>query len=375
MSPFTKRALRVIYELAKGLENYALQATCLCEPAIRSEKPITLMDELAEVQRAQGDLYGRLETCLAKYLVCQSEESKQALRHELAGFGHWEDVSSLSNFQAMLVATRDVQLRALSLTDMKAFESSISAALPYYAHLPLGLQQDLDDDLDARSRREQHMRTTARVQPHKDADNTKITQGSRERRANKTLDQDTFRGPVREQEILDSKRTQMRWDRERMMLEKERRDLMRLSEREEERRQKNLSRRTPIPVEDPEQSVKRRPDTFATVQSASSSSVPSPYDGPEVTESMESPSSDSAKKKPSGEGGLSLREDPKVTDLVGPERVLERVFPSATSRPKRATSVDLGEFSRRSEKGASELEETFEKTWLKDVLGSGLGQE
>lgn len=116
---------------------------------------------------------------------------------------------------------------------------------------------------------------------------------------------------------------------------------------------------TPIPVEHPEQSVSRRPDTFATVQSASSSSSSLSYNGPEVTEWLEGLNSDSAKEKHGEQEGLPPREvpDSKITDQVGHERVLEREFPIVTSRPKRATSVDLGEFSRRSEGGPVSREE------------------
>lgn len=220
MPPFAERALRVVYGIAKGLENYALQAACICELAIRSEKPITLMDELAEVQRAQGDLYGRLETCLAKYLVCQSEESKQTLRHELASFGYWEDVAYLSNFQAILVATRDVQLRALSPTDMAAFKSSISAALPYYANLPLGLQQDLDDNSYTRDWRGQHVRTDPRGQLHKDAETVEATQGTLDRRGREPLNQDTFGGPRAERKIPALKRKPEPFDKKTVKWEK-----------------------------------------------------------------------------------------------------------------------------------------------------------
>lgn len=116
---------------------------------------------------------------------------------------------------------------------------------------------------------------------------------------------------------------------------------------------------TPIPVEHPEQSVRRRPDTFATVQSASSSSLSPSYDGPKVTEQFEGPISDTEKEKHSGQEELSPREvpDSKITSEVGHERVLEREFPSVTSRPKRATSVDLGEFSRRSKEETVSREE------------------
>lgn len=210
MPPFAERALRVVYGIAKGLENYVLQAACICELAILSENPTALMDELAEVQRAQGDLYGRLATCLAKYLVCQSEESKQTLRHELASFGYWEDVTDLSVFQAALVATRDVQLRALSPTDMAAFESSFSAALPYYAYLPLGLQQDLDDYFYSRDRRDQHVRTSPGRQLHKDAEFAQTIQGDMDRRGGDALEEDKFGGPRFERMIpaLDRKAEQ-----------------------------------------------------------------------------------------------------------------------------------------------------------------------
>lgn len=113
---------------------------------------------------------------------------------------------------------------------------------------------------------------------------------------------------------------------------------------------------TPIPSADyPEQRWKGRPDTFATVQSASAS-----HDGPGATEWLQGPRNDSAKEKHSGQEGLSSREvpDSRTTDQVGHERVLETEFPIVTSRPERATSVDLGEFSRRSKGGAVSREET-----------------
>lgn len=193
MPPSTKRTLCVVCGIAKGLENYALQGACICELAKRSDDPIALMDELAEVQRDQGDLYGRLATCLAKYLVCQSEESKQALRHELASFGYWEDVAFLSNFQVMLVATRDVQLRALSPTDMMAFKSSISAALPYHSHLPFGLWKELNDYIDARDRREQPPPpppppiSPVRTQRYRESDDVEIIHGAVERRGRSNM--------------------------------------------------------------------------------------------------------------------------------------------------------------------------------------------
>lgn len=235
MPPFAERTLRVVYGIAKGLENYALQAACICELAIRSEKPSTLMDELAEVQRVQGDLYGRLETCLAKYLVCQDEESKLTLRHELASFGYWEDVTYLSNFQALLVATRDVQLRALSPTDMAAFKSSISAALPYYANLPLGLQQDLGDNSYARDRREQHARINTGRQLHKDAEIVETTQGDMDRRGSESFDQDTFRGPRIESQIPAWKRNPESFDKKRV----EWADLRQMAEEQNERRRES----------------------------------------------------------------------------------------------------------------------------------------
>lgn len=182
MQPSVERALRLVCGIAKGLENYALQATCICELAIRSREPIALMEELAHVQKNQGDLYGRLETCLAKYLVCQSEESKQALSHELASFGYWENVMKLSQFQAMLVATRDVQLRALSPTDKMAFKSSISAALPYYNRLPLGLRQDLDKELHVEGWGGQPLPPISPVEPHGESDNVETTNNEVERR-------------------------------------------------------------------------------------------------------------------------------------------------------------------------------------------------
>lgn len=111
---------------------------------------------------------------------------------------------------------------------------------------------------------------------------------------------------------------------------------------------------TPIPAQHPEQSGIRRTATFATVQSvasSSSSSSSSFYDGPEVTERLEVQRSDSAERKHTSEQEeLSPREDSKFADQVAHEQGLGREFPSVASRPKRSTSVDLGEFSRRSQR-------------------------
>lgn len=110
---------------------------------------------------------------------------------------------------------------------------------------------------------------------------------------------------------------------------------------------------TPIPAEHPEQSERRRPANFATVQSggSSSSSSSSVHDGPEVTEWVDDQRNDSAEKNHTSEQEeLSPREDSKIADQVGHERVPGREFPSVASRPKRSTSVDLGELSRRSQR-------------------------
>lgn len=209
MPPSTKRALHVVCGIAKGLENYALQATCICELAVRSDDPIASMDELAQVQRDQGDLWGRLQTCLAKYLVCQSEESKQTLRHDLASFGYWEDVANLSEFEVMLVATRDVQLRALSPTDMMAFKSSISALLPYYSRLPLYFRKDLNGYFDAKDRREQSPLPIPPVQPHGESDNVETIHGAVERRRRSKMGQMPKEKDVIQKELSRSKLTHL----------------------------------------------------------------------------------------------------------------------------------------------------------------------
>lgn len=139
-------SLQMALRTCREIQDYQTEARCLQELSLRTQDPDRSLQELAELQKSkQHDMNGYLATCLTRYLLCVTNESKTALLQDMASFGPWEEPSDL--LSPTVAAARDVISRSLSLERANESGESIRAALKYYSFLPASFQRILDSNV------------------------------------------------------------------------------------------------------------------------------------------------------------------------------------------------------------------------------------
>ncbi|KAJ2905777.1 hypothetical protein MKZ38_004454 [Zalerion maritima] len=136
-------SVRTGLELAKDLEDYAVEASFRKLLVHLSPYPMQELENLATFQRVvQGDVVGYLESTVSAYLFADSPQMKDRVRRQLLG----QDAFLFETFHPILQASREMVLWALT-SPKERWTEKRNEAVPAWEAIPEALYPHLRETL------------------------------------------------------------------------------------------------------------------------------------------------------------------------------------------------------------------------------------